>query len=349
VTTSDRSIRFLEACRAEPVDRTPVWFMRQAGRALPEYRAVRQRHGLIEITRIPELCAEVTLQPVERLGVDAAILFADITLPFEGLGFPFEIREGVGPVVFEPISSARDVERLTRFEPEEWVAPLLEAIRLVRERSPVPLIGFAGAPFTLASYLVEGGPTRTFAKVKAFLHGEPRAWGTLMGALADAMAAYLRAQAEAGAEVLQVFDSWAGALSPHDYRTSVAPHMRRLFAALPSGVPTIHFGTGTAGILPLMAEAGGDVVGVDWRIDIDRAREAVGGRPVQGNLDPAVAAGPWEAAAAQARAILEAVGGRPGHVFNLGHGVLPHTPVENLQRLVELVHGFPPDRQAAER
>ena len=345
---SDRSL-LLDACRAEPVDRTPVWFMRQAGRALPEYRAVRERHGLLEITRIPELCADVTLQPVERLGVDAAILFADITLPFEGMGFAFEIREGVGPVVFEPISSARDVERLRRFEPEDRVAPLLEAIRLVRERSPVPLIGFAGAPFTLASYLVEGGPTRTFAKVKGFLHAEPRAWETLMRALVDAMAAYLRAQVEAGAEALQVFDSWAGALSPHDYRRSVAPHMRRLFAALPAGVPTIHFGTGTAGILPLMAEAGGDVIGVDWRIDIDRAREVVGGRPVQGNLDPAVAAGPWEAAAAQARAILGAVAGRPGHVFNLGHGVLPHTPVENLQRLVELVHEFPLDRWKAER
>ncbi|HJR52958.1 MAG TPA: uroporphyrinogen decarboxylase [Gemmatimonadota bacterium] len=340
---SRTSLRFLEACRAEPVDRTPVWFMRQAGRALPEYRAVRERHGLLQITRIPDLCAEVTLQPVERLGVDAAILFADITLPFEGLGFAFEIREGVGPVVFEPISSARDVGRLRRFEPEEWVAPLLEAIGLVRERSPVPLIGFAGAPFTLASYLVEGGPTRTFQKVKAFLHAEPRAWESLMHGLVDATVAYLRAQATAGAQALQIFDSWVGALSPHDYRASVAPHMRRLFAALPAGVPTLHFGTGTAGILPLMAEAGGDVIGVDWRIDIDRARQAVGGRPVQGNLDPAVAAGPWEAAAVQARAILAAVAGRPGHVFNLGHGVLPHTPVNNLRRLVELVHEWPLD------
>ena len=338
---SDRSRRFLQACRGERVDRTPVWFMRQAGRALPEYRAVRERHGLLEITRMPELCAEVTLQPVERLGVDAAILFADITLPFEGLGFPFEIREGVGPVVFAPISSAEDVGRLRPFDPEEWVAPLLEAIRIVRRRSPVPLIGFAGAPFTLASYLVEGGPTRAFAKVKAFMHAEPDAWDALMGGLVDATVAYLRAQSEAGVQALQVFDSWAGALSPHDYRTLVAPHMRRLFASLPAAVPSIHFGTGTAGILPFMAAAGGDVMGIDWRVDIDRAREAVGGRPVQGNLDPTVAAGPWEAAAAEARAVLEAVGGRPGHVFNLGHGVLPHTPVENLQRLVELVHAWP--------
>ncbi|HET6362784.1 MAG TPA: uroporphyrinogen decarboxylase [Gemmatimonadota bacterium] len=342
---SDRSLRFLAACRGEPVDRTPVWFMRQAGRALPEYRAVRERHGLLEITRMPELCAEVTLQPVERLGVDAAILFADITLPFEGLGFPFEIREGVGPIVFEPISSASDVERLRRFDPEEWVAPLLEAIRIVRRGCPVPLIGFAGGPFTLASYLVEGGPTRTFSKVKTFMHAERAAWEELMRRLADATVAYLRAQAAAGAQALQVFDSWVGALSPHDYRAFVAPHMRHLFASLPPDLPTIHFGTGTAGILPFMAEVGGDVMGVDWRIDLQRARQAIGGRPVQGNLDPTVAAGPWEAAAEQARAILESAGGRPGHVFNLGHGVLPHTPVQNLQRLVELVHDWPlPDR-----
>jgi uroporphyrinogen decarboxylase len=330
--------RFLRACRGEPVDATPVWFMRQAGRSLPEYRAVRERHGLLEITRLPEVCAEVTLQPVERLGVDAAILYADITLPFEGLGFAFEIREGVGPVVFEPIARAEDVERMRPFEPEERVAPLLEAIRLIRATSPVPLIGFAGAPFTLASYLVEGRPTRAFGKVKAFMHAEPAAWETLMSRLVDATVAYLSAQAAAGAQVLQVFDSWVGALSPPDYRASVQPHMRRLFTSLPGGVPTIHFGTGTAGLLPSMADAGGDVIGVDWRIDIDRAKAAVGGRPVQGNLDPMIAAGPWESAAGGAESILEAVAGKPGHVFNLGHGVLPQTPVENLQRLVELVH-----------
>jgi len=332
--------RFLRACRGEPVDATPVWFMRQAGRSLPEYRAVRERHGLLEITRLPEVCADVTLHPVERLGVDAAILFADITLPFEGMGFAFEIREGVGPVVFEPISRAEDVERLRVFDPAEWVAPLLEAIGIVRERSPVPLIGFAGAPFTLASYLVEGRPTRAFEKVKAFMHAAPVAWNTLMSRLVDATVAYLTAQATAGAQALQVFDSWVGALSPHDYRASVQPHMRRLFASLPDDIPSIHFGTGTAGLLPFMAEAGGDVIGVDWRIDIDRARSAVGGRPVQGNLDPMLAAGPWDVAAAHAGAILDAADGRPGHVFNLGHGVLPHTPVENLQRLVDLVHGW---------
>jgi uroporphyrinogen decarboxylase len=334
------SDRFLRACRGQAVDVTPIWFMRQAGRSLPEYRAVRERYSLLEITRLPEVCADVTLQPVERLGVDAAILFADITLPFEGLGFPFEIREGVGPVVFEPVSDAVDVARMRPFVPEEHVAPLLQAIGLVRERSPVPLIGFAGAPFTLASYLVEGRPTRTFEKVKSFMHAAPAAWEDLMRRLVDATVTYLTAQVGAGVQALQVFDSWVGALSPRDYRRSVAPHMRRLFASLPGEVPCIHFGTGTAGLLPFMAEAGGDVMGLDWRIDLDRARSAVGGRPVQGNLDPMLAAGPWDVAAEHTRAILEAAGGKAGHVFNLGHGVLPWTPVENLQRLVELVHGW---------
>jgi uroporphyrinogen decarboxylase len=330
--------RFLRACRAEPVDATPVWFMRQAGRSLPEYRRIREKHDLIGITRIPELCAEVTLQPVRRLGVDAAILFADITLPFSGIGFEFEIREGVGPVVFEPIQRAADVERLRPFEPQAEVAPLLAAIAAIRAESPVPLIGFAGAPFTLASYLVEGRPTRTFAKVKSFMLAEPAAWRSLMDHLVDTTLAYLGAQVDAGVQAVQLFDSWVGSLSPDDYRESVQPYMRRLFDGLP-GVPTIHFGTDTAGLLPLMAEAGGDVMGVDWRIDLDRARALVGDRPVQGNLDPTVVAeGPWEVVAARARAVLERAGGRPGHVFNLGHGVLPHTPVEQLQRLVELVH-----------
>jgi uroporphyrinogen decarboxylase len=226
------------------------------------------------------------------------------------------------------------------FDPEAEVAPLLAAIGRIREASPVPLIGFAGAPFTMASYLVEGRPTRSFERVKSFLHAEPAAWESLMGRLVDATVAYLSAQAAAGAQALQLFDSWVGALSPYDYRASVQPHMRRLFASLPVGVPTIHFGTGTAGLLRFMADAGGDAIGVDWRIDLDRARAEVGGRPVQGNLDPMVAAGPWPAAAAQAASILAAIGGAPGHVFNLGHGVLPRTPVENLQRLVELVHGW---------
>ena len=338
--------RFLRACRREPVDRTPVWFMRQAGRALPEYRAVRQRYGLLEIMRQPELCAEVTLQPVRRLGVDAAILFADIMLPLAGMGVAVELRDGVGPVVDPPLRTPADVGRLRPFEPEAAVGPLLQAVRLVRQASPVPLIGFAGAPFTLAAYLVEGGRSRDFLRVKAFMHREPAAWARLMEQLTDATVAYLRAQVAAGAQAVQLFDSWVGALSPADYREAVLPHVRRLIAALPP-VPLIHFGTGTAGLLELMAEAGGDVIGVDWRIPLDLAWARIGPRGIQGNLDPAAAAGPREVMERHARAVLQAAGGRPGHIFNLGHGVLPHTPVENLQRLVDLVHEAAPDRAGA--
>ncbi len=331
--------RFLRACRREPVDVTPVWFMRQAGRSLPEYRRIRAKHDLLQITRLPEVCAEVTLQPVRRLGVDAAILYSDITVPFTGIGFDFEIQEGVGPVVHQPIDGAEDVRRLRPFEPEAEVAPLLEAIGLIRAESPVPLIGFAGAPFTLASYLVEGRPTRTFSKIKAFMHAEPAAWSDLMDGLTDATVAYLAAQVEAGVQAIQIFDSWVGSLSPADYRSLVQPWMGRLFDALPD-VPRIHFGTDSAGLLPFMAEAGGDVIGVDWRIDLDRAWALVPDRAVQGNLDPmVVAAAPWETVETAARAVLAAAGGRPGHVFNLGHGVLPQTDPERLERLVDLVHG----------
>ena len=331
------SDRFLRACRRQPVDATPVWFMRQAGRALPEYRAVRERHGLLDIVRLPELCAEVTLQPVRRLGVDAAIVFADITLPLEGLGVDFEIRPGIGPVVARPVRTPEDVERLRPFDPGPLVGSLVEALGLLGRESPVPVIGFAGAPFTLAAYLIEGGPSRRFLEVKRFLQGHPAAWGDLMGRLTDATMTYLVAQAEAGAEALQLFDSWIGALSPEVYRRTVQPHVRRLFAGLP-GVPTIHFGTGTAGLLPDLAAAGGDVIGLDWRIDLDRGWDLVGERAVQGNLDPAVAAGPWSAVRDAADDVLARASGRAGHVFNLGHGVLPETPVDNLRRLVDHVH-----------
>jgi len=312
--------------------------MRQAGRALPEYRKIRERHDLLAITRRPELCAEVTLQPVHRLGVDAAILYADITSPLTGMGVDFEIRSGVGPVIDEPIRSPEDVGRLRPLDAGEAVGSLLEAIGIVRAEANVPLIGFAGAPFTMASYLVEGRPTRRFVEVKGFMHTHRAAWADLMSRLADATVAYLRAQIEAGVQAVQLFDSWAGALAPFDYRESVLPYVKTIFDRLPAGVPTIHFGVDTFGILPWIAEAGGDVIGVDWRVDLDRARRAVPDRAVQGNLDPVVAAGPWGAAERQARAVLDAVGGRPGHVFNLGHGVLPHTPVDNLRRLVDFVH-----------
>jgi uroporphyrinogen decarboxylase len=343
-----RATRYLRACRRQPVDVTPAWFMRQAGRALPEYRAIRERASLVEITRDAPLCAEVTLQPVRRLGVDAAILFADITTPLAGLGVDFEIVEGRGPVVAAPIRSAADVARLRPFEPAAAVGPLLDAIALIRAASPVPLIGFAGAPFTLACYLVEGGPSRDFLRTKTFMHAEPDAWAALMDALAEMTIRYLGAQVAAGAQAVQVFDSWVGGLSPADYAASVAPWMARIFAALrPLGVPTTHFGVGTAGLLRLQAAAGGDVIGLDWRIDLSEGWSLVGERAVQGNLDPALLLGPFEAVADAARGILDTAGGRPGHVFNLGHGVLPGTDPDALARLVDLVHGHVPARSPA--
>ncbi len=332
--------RFLRACRREPVDATPVWFMRQAGRALPEYRAIRERATLVEITRDAALCAEVTLQPVRRLGVDAAILFADITTPFEGLGVDFDILEGRGPVIARPIRSASDVARLRPFDPAAAVGPLLEAIRLVRAASPVPLIGFAGAPFTLACYLVEGGPSKEFVRTKTLMRSEPAAWGALMDRLAETTVLYLRAQVAAGAQAVQVFDSWVGTLAPLDYARSVAPWMARIFAALrPLGVPTIHFGVVSGGLLEQQAAAGGDVIGLDWRVDLAAGWASVGfDRGVQGNLDPSLLLGPFDAVERDARAILDAAAGQPGHVFNLGHGVLPGTDPDALARLVDVVH-----------
>jgi uroporphyrinogen decarboxylase len=331
--------RFLRACRREPVDATPVWFMRQAGRALPEYRAIRERTSLLGITRDAALCAEVTLQPVRRLGVDAAILFADITTPLPGIGVELDIVDGVGPVIERPIRSTEDLARLRRFDAEAEVGPLLEAIRIVRRASPVPLIGFAGAPFTLASYLVEGRSSRDAGRLKALMHGEPVLVERLLDVLVDTTIAYAGAQVAAGVQAIQVFDSWIGTLSPFDYERSVMPHMRRLFAALERlSVPTIHFGTGTAGLLRSMAAAGGEVIGVDWRVGLADAWAAVPGRAIQGNLDPAVLVGPFDRAAEQARWVIDQAAGRPGHVFNLGHGVLPATDPDDLARLVDLVH-----------
>ncbi len=331
--------RFLRSCRREPVDATPVWFMRQAGRALAEYRAIRARATLVEITRDAALCAEVTLQPVRRLGVDAAILFADITTPLEGIGVGVEIVDGVGPVIDRPIRSLADIDGLRPFEPEAAVGPLLEAIRLVGRESPVPLIGFAGAPFTLASYLVEGRSSRDAIRLKSLMHAEPATFDRLMAALVDMTIGYLRAQVAAGAQAVQIFDSWVGTLTPFDYERSVAPHMRRLFAGLDGlGVPTIHFGTDSAGLLRAMADAGGDVIGLDWRIGLADGWALVPDHAVQGNLDPALLLGPFEAAADQARWILDQAAGRSGHIFNLGHGVLPATDPDDLRRLVDLVH-----------
>lgn len=340
-----RASRYLRACRRTAVDVTPAWFMRQAGRALPEYRAIRERATLVEITRDAPLCAEVTLQPVRRLGVDAAILFADITTPLAGLGVDFEIVEGRGPVIAHPVRSAADVARLRPFEPVAAVGPLLDAIGLVRAASPVPLIGFAGAPFTLACYLVEGGSSRDFLLTKTFMRAEPEAWAALMDALAEMTIRYLGAQVAAGAQAVQLFDSWVGSLSPRDYALGVAPWMARIFAAIrPLGVPTTHFGISTAGLLRLQAAAGGDVIGLDWRIDLAEGWDLVGDRAVQGNLDPTLLLGPFDAVADAAHRILDAAAGRPGHILNLGHGVLPGTNPDALARLVDLVHDHIPGR-----
>ena len=316
--------------------------MRQAGRSLPEYRALRERHGFFEIAGTPELCAEVTLQPVRRHAVDAAILFADIMSPVLGMGVNVELVEGVGPVVEEPIDSAAAVERLQVVEAEEWAAPILEAVGLVRaELEPErALIGFCGGPFTVAGYLVEGKPSRDFVRTKSFMYREPAAWHALLERLTEQFARYVAATAAAGADAIQLFDSWVGVLSVADYEEFVAPYSTRVLEA--AGVPTIHFGTGaSAQLLAAMARAGGKAVGVDWRIPLDDGWAVVGGdRAIQGNLDPAVLLGPWERVEAAALDVLGRAGGRPGHVFNLGHGVLPQTDPDALTRLTELVGGY---------
>jgi uroporphyrinogen decarboxylase len=322
--------RFLRACRREPVDRTPVWFMRQAGRYMAEYRALREKHSLLEICRTPELAVEVTLQPIRAFGFDAAILFSDLLIPLAPLGIPFDFQKGEGPVIETPLRSARDVTALRRFEPRQELSMVLEAIRLLRGELEVPLIGFAGAPFTLASYAIEGGHSASFALTKALMYEEPATWHTLAGLLADVVADYLQAQVEAG----------VGALDEGDYREFALPHVRRIFDSLAaSGVPLIHFGTGTGHLLAAQREAGGTVIGVDWRTPLDRGWREVGeGVAVQGNLDPALLLAPRERLLARVDDVLRRAGGRPGHVFNLGHGILPGTPVEAVKAVVEHVH-----------
>jgi uroporphyrinogen decarboxylase len=329
----------VRALRREPVERTPVWFMRQAGRSLPEYRALRERHSFFEIANAPELCAEVTLQPVRRHGVDAAVLFADIMTPVLGMGVDVELVEGVGPVVERPVATAADVERLRVPDPAEAFAPVLEAVRIVRgELEPErALVGFCGGPFTVAGYLVEGKPSRDFVKTKQLMYREPHVWHALMDRLADTFAGYVAAKAAAGADAVQLFDSWVGALSVADYEEFVEPYSARVLAAV--DVPTIHFGTGTAHLLASMAAAGGDAIGLDWRVPLDQGWIAAGPeQAIQGNLDPAALLGPWERTETAALDVLARAGGRPGHVFNLGHGVLPETSPDDLGRLVELVH-----------
>jgi uroporphyrinogen decarboxylase len=315
--------------------------MRQAGRYLPEYRALRARHGFLELCRTPEAAAEVTLQPVRRLGVDAAILFADILLIVEPLGVGLEFARGEGPVIHRPVRSEADVARLKPIDVESSLGSVFETVRLVRrELSPsVALVGFAGAPFTVASYLVEGGASRDYLHTKRLMYETPAAWHRLMEVLADATATYLNGQIDAGAHVVQIFDSWVGTLAPDDYRDYVMPHTRAVIRALRPGTPVIHFGTGTAALLPLMREAGGDVIGLDWRVDLDRGWAAVGHDvAVQGNLDPATLLATPALIRARVQTILARAAGRPGHIFNLGHGVHQSTPVDHVQALVDMVH-----------
>ncbi|MGZ8652025.1 MAG: uroporphyrinogen decarboxylase [Actinomycetota bacterium] len=348
MNASPSSDRFLRACRRETVDRTPIWFMRQAGRYLPEYREVRGEGDILDTCLRPDLVTEITLQPLRRMAVDAAILFSDIMVPLAAVGVPVRIETGVGPVVDDPVRSAADVTRLRPLEPETDVPHVLEAIRLLRKELDVPLLGFAGAPFTLASYLVEGGPSRTHERTKALMLGEPAVWDALMDALVAIVLPHLRAQAEAGAQALQVFDSWVGALGPDAYERSVFPHMRRLFDGLADlGVPTIHFGVGTGELLALMRGAGGDVIGVDWRTPLDIAWDRMGSdAAVQGNLDPAVLSAPWDVVEAETDRVLARAASRDGHIFNLGHGVPPDTDPDMLRRLVDLVHERTERREA---
>ena len=342
MTVAVASDRFLRACRLQPVDRTPVWFMRQAGRSQPEYRALRQRYTLLEICRHPELVAEVTLRPVQQMGVDAAVLFADITLPLEGIGVAFDLEDGRGPRIHHPIRSETEVAALRAFAQTPAVAAVLEGIRLARAASSAPVIGFAGAPFTLASYLVEGAPSREFLLTKALMHQRPEVWRALLDRLAEMTAAYLILQVTAGVDAVQLFDSWVGCLSPTDYAAFAAPYTRAVCERVAHlGIPIIHFGTNTAGLLPLMAGAGGDVIGVDWRIALDDAWSRIGpARGIQGNLDPAVVLADPAVLESCAADVLGRAAGRPGHIFNLGHGVLPDTPQDHLRRLVDFVHAY---------
>ncbi len=338
-TPAPTTSNFLRACRGEPVTHTPVWLMRQAGRFQAEYRAIREKVGFLELCKTPELAAEVTVFAVRQLGVDAGIIFADILLVLEPMGLRVTFEKGDGPVIHDPIAGAGDVDRLTgEIEPAS-LGYVGEAIRAFKRELPtVPLIGFAGAPFTLASYAIEGGGSKQYIATKRLMYEDPGAFSALMERLSTAITRFLTMQIEAGADAVQLFDSWAGALSPSDYRRHVAPHMKRIVSTLPDGVPVITFGTGTGGFLEELAASGADVVGVDWRLDMADAARRLPGVTLQGNLDPVTLFGPVDAMRREVEAILSAARGHRGHVFNLGHGILPGTPVDHVRALVELVH-----------
>ncbi|MBS2013968.1 MAG: uroporphyrinogen decarboxylase [Deltaproteobacteria bacterium] len=330
--------RFLRACRREPVDCTPIWMMRQAGRYMSEYRALREKHTMLELCKTPELATQVTLQPIVH-GFDAAILFADILLPLEPMGAPFEFAKGEGPVIHKPVTSKADVDQLRICDPGE-LGYVLEAIKMLKKELKVPLIGFAGAPFTLASYLIEGGKSSHFAKAKRFMYAEPETWNALVGKLAEVVRLFLNAQIDAGADAVQLFDSWVGQLSADDYRHYVQPHVQHVLKDIEKrGVPVIHFGTGTYHLLEAQREAGGTVIGLDWRTPLTEGWKRVGAdRAVQGNLDPITLLGPREVAERHAARILAQAGKKNGHIFNLGHGILPETPVDNVKAVVDFVH-----------
>jgi uroporphyrinogen decarboxylase len=343
VTTQTADSAFIRACRRQAVSRTPVWYMRQAGRSLPEYRSARAGRAMLEVLANPDLITEITLQPVRRYGVDAAILFSDIVVPLRAVGIGVEIRPGIGPVIDQPVSGQRDLDRLPDLEPPA-VQFITTAVRaLVAELGGTPLIGFAGGPFTLACYLVEGGPSKTFDRTKSLMYGNPELWHGLLDRLTEITISFLQVQVAAGASAVQLFDSWAGIVSPEDYRRSVLPFSTRIFSALKSaGVPRIHFGVGTGELLGLLSEAGADVVGVDWRVPLDEAVPRVApGTALQGNLDPAILLAPWPVIEKRARAVLASGRTAEGHVFNLGHGVLPETDPDVLARLTDLVHAVP--------
>lgn len=332
---------FLRACRREPTEFTPVWLMRQAGRYMEEYREIRRKVNFLDMCKSPDLAAEVTLLPVRKLGVDAAIIFGDILLPLEGMGIQLEFTKGGGPMIRNPLRDRGDIDRLNLIEPEQHVPFLLKAIEIVRREleGRIPLIGFSGAPFTLASYLIEGGRSKEYSKTKGLMLGDPSLWHLLMEKLAEVTIRYLRAQVQRGAQALQLFDSWAGCLSPSDYEAHVLPYSRRVIQEVEAKVPLIHFSVGTSGFLHLIKEAGGDVIGIDWRTDLGGTWERLGyDVGIQGNLDPSVLLASCQVIEGHVRKILESAGNRPGHIFNLGHGVLPETPVENVIFMVETVH-----------
>jgi len=339
-----RNDRFLKACRRESTDCTPIWLMRQAGRFMASYRKARERYSLLEMFQTPELAAEITLQPILAFEFDAAIIFADILLPLEGMGIKLEFAEKEGPQIHNPVRTAAEVTALRVRDPDEALAYVMKALRLVRAEieGKVPLIGFAGAPFTLAGYLIEGGSSRNFLRTKGMMYANPELWNELMRKLAELISGFLKAQVRAGAQAVQLFDSWVGCLSPADYRDYVLPHTQSIFESLSgSRVPAIHFGTGTADLLPLMRQAGGDVLGVDWRTHLDIAWERIGtGTGIQGNLDPVSLLAPRSLMLERAEEILDRIDHRPGHIFNLGHGVLPPTSEDSVKALVDFVHGY---------